>query len=206
MAPEDRRAALIAATIPLLHEHGLDVSTKQIAQAAGVAEGTIFGVFPDKRSLLTAAIVHAFDPAPTLDAIAAIDPGLELRARLSAAATLIIGRFAGNARLMSAARLAQHAADPDGVARMHQAREDLLAALTRLIEPDAALLRRPPAAVARLVLLFCGANTYGPFGDRTYDGAELVSLLFDGVLAGPDHAATPAVPLTAPSDQTHGGA
>lgn len=206
MAPEDRRAALIAATIPLLHEHGLDVSTKQIAQAAGVAEGTIFGVFPDKRSLLTAAIVHAFDPAPTLDAIAAIDPGLELRARLSAAATLIIGRFAGNARLMSAARLAHHAADPDGVARMHQAREDLLAALTRLIEPDAALLRRPPAAVARLVLLFCGANTYGPFGDRTYDGAELVSLLFDGVLAGSDHAATPAVPLTAPSDQTHGGA
>ena len=44
LAPEERRAALIAATIPLLHEHGLEVSTKQIAHAAGVAEGTIFGV------------------------------------------------------------------------------------------------------------------------------------------------------------------
>jgi len=207
MAPEDRRAALIAATIPLLHEYGLDVSTKQIAQAAGVAEGTIFGVFPDKRSLLTAAIVHAFDPAPTLDAIAAIDPGLDLRARLSAAAALIIGRFAGNARLMSAARLAHHAADPDGVARMHQARADLLAALTALIEPDAALLRRPPAAVARLILLFCGANTYGPFGDRRYDGDELVSLLFDGVLVGSDGAMTSAIPLIAAQpDQTDGGA
>lgn len=209
MAPEDRRAALIAATIPLLHEHGLDVSTKQIAQAAGVAEGTIFGVFPDKKSLLTAAIVDAFDPAPTLRAIAAIDPGLDLRARLSAAAGLIIDRFAGNAKLMSAARLAHHAADPDpeAVARMQRARTDLLAALSELIEPDAALLRRPPAAVARLVLLFCGANTYGPFGDRRYDGEELVSLLLDGVLAGPGGAATAAIPVVAaPPDQLNGGA
>ena len=56
MAPEDRRAALIAATVPLLHEHGLDVSTRKIAEAAGVAEGTIFGVFPDKHSLVVAAL------------------------------------------------------------------------------------------------------------------------------------------------------
>jgi AcrR family transcriptional regulator len=188
MAPEDRRAALIAATIPLLHEHGLEVSTRQIAQAAGVAEGTIFGVFPDKRSLLTTAIVHAFDPAPTLDAIAGIDPRLDLRARLAAAATLIGGRFAGNARLMSAARLAHHTSDPDGIARMTRAREQLLAALTALIEPDAALLRRAPAEVARLVLLFCGANTYGPFADRRFDGDELVSLLLDGLLVQPDHS------------------
>ncbi len=205
MAPEDRRAALIAATIPLLHEHGLDVSTKQIAQAAGVAEGTIFGVFPDKRSLIIAAIVHAFDPAPTLAALAAVDPGLDLRARLSAAVTLFMHRFSGNARLMSAARLSHHAADPEGVARMNQAREDLLAALTTLIEPDAHLLRRPPAAVARLVLLFCGANAYSPFGDRRIDGDELVSLLFDGLLVTSGCAATPPL-IAAHPHQTHGGA
>ena len=188
MAPEDRRAALIAATIPLLHEHGLDVSTKQIAQAAGVAEGTIFGVFPDKRSLLTAAIVQAFDPAPTIDAVAAIDPGQDLRGRLSAAATLIMKRFAHNARLMAAARHAHHAKDPAGIVRMNRAREELLAALTEVIEPDAALLRRSPAEVARLVLLFCGANTYGPFADRRFDGDELVSLLLDGLLVQPDQS------------------
>jgi AcrR family transcriptional regulator len=182
MAPEDRRAALIAATIPLLHEHGLEVSTKQIAQAAGVAEGTIFGVFPDKRSLLIAAIVHAFDPAPTVEAIAAIDPRLDLRARLAAAATLINDRFSGNARLMTAARHTHHSADPEDVARMTRAREQLLAALTGLIEPDAILLRRRPAEVARLVLLFCGANVHGPFADRHFDGDELVSLLLDGLL------------------------
>ncbi|GAA3914878.1 hypothetical protein Aau02nite_41920 [Amorphoplanes auranticolor] len=188
MAPEDRRAALIAATIPLLHEHGLDVSTRQIAQAAGVAEGTIFGVFPDKLSLLSAAIVQAFDPAPTLDAVAAIDPGGDLRVRLSAAATLIMNRFARNARLMAAAGHGHHAKDPAGIARMNRAREQLLAALTELIEPDAALLRRTPAEVARLVLLFCGANTFGPFADHRFDGDELVSLLLDGLLVPPDHS------------------
>jgi AcrR family transcriptional regulator len=188
MAPEDRRAALIAATIPLLHEHGLDVSTRQIAQAAGVAEGTIFGVFPDKLSLLSAAIVQAFDPAPTIDAVAAIDPGGDLRVRLSAAATLIMQRFVRNARLMAAAGHGHHAKDPASIARMNRAREQLLAALTEVIEPDAALLRRTPAEVARLVLLFCGANTYGPFADRRFDGDELVSLLLDGLLVPPDHS------------------
>jgi AcrR family transcriptional regulator len=208
MAPEDRRAALIAATIPLLHEHGLDVSTKQIAQAAGVAEGTIFGVFPDKKSLVTAAIVHAFDPAPTLTAIDAIDAGLGLRERLIAAATLINDRFAGNARLMHAARLAHHhTADPEAMARMNRAREQLLTALTRLIEPDARLLRRAPAEVGLLVLLFCGANNHGPFADRRYDGDELVSLLLDGLLVTAGSAVNPAIPtIAAHPDQTDGGA
>lgn len=207
MAPEDRRAALVAATIPLLHEHGLEVSTKQIARAAGVAEGTIFGVFPDKRSLLIAAIVQAFDPAPTLAAIAAIDPGRDLRARLTAAATLINERFAGNARLMAEIPHAHHPRDPEAFARMNRARLQLQTALTELIEPDAALLRRTPAEVARLVLLFCGANSYGPFADRRFDGDELVSLLLDGLLVStgsPSAAALP--PLSARPDPAHGGA
>ena len=207
MAPEDRRAALIAATIPLLHEHGPEVSTRQIAQAAGVAEGTIFGVFPDKRSLVTAAIVQAFDPTPTVEAIAAIDPAGDLRTRLSAAAGMIIDRFTGNARLMIAARLAHHSNDPDGIQRMNRAREHLLGALTELIRPDAAQLRRTPADVARLILLLCGANTYGPFGDRRVSGDELVSLLFDGVLAVSGATTTPAVPpIAAPADHQDGGA
>ena len=42
------------ATLPLLRAHGLSITTRQIAEAAGVAEGTIFGVFPDKEALLQA--------------------------------------------------------------------------------------------------------------------------------------------------------
>jgi AcrR family transcriptional regulator len=189
MAPEERRAALIAATIPLLREHGPDVSTRQIAQAAGVAEGTIFGVFSDKNTLLTTALAEALDPRTTLEAIAAIDERLDLRSRLTAAADLIKQRFTGNAQLIAAARklALAHDADPEVRRRMAESRDALLAALTTLIEPDAGRLRRSPGATAGLLLVFCASTTHGPFGDMDhFDAAELVSLLLDGLLVRND--------------------
>ena len=59
MTPDDRREALVDATIPLLHEHGRTVTTKQIADAAGVAEGTIFRAFGSKDDLIHAAVTDA---------------------------------------------------------------------------------------------------------------------------------------------------
>jgi AcrR family transcriptional regulator len=185
MAPEERRAALIAATIPLLREHGPDVSTRQIAHAAGVAEGTIFGVFSDKNTLLTTALADALDPRATLEAIDEIDERLDLRSRLTMAADLINQRFTGNAQLIAAARklALAHDADPEVRDRMAASRDALLAALTRIIEPDSARLRRSPAATAGLLLVFCASATHGPFGDPDgFDAAELVSLLLDGLL------------------------
>ncbi len=184
LSPEERRAALIEATIPLLHEHGLEVSTRQIAQAAGVAEGTIFGVFETKSSLVVCSVIKALDPQPTLDALAAIDRSAPLRERLTRAADLIHARFAENAHLMTAARrlIIAHA-DSAEAQRMATNRERLQVALAEVLEPDAHGLRRSPAAVARLLLLFCGGNTYGPFGDPDgFSGAETASLLLDGLL------------------------
>jgi AcrR family transcriptional regulator len=189
MSPEDRRAALIAATVPLLREHGAGVTTRQIARAAGVAEGTIFGVFPDKDSLVHAALRHALDPADTLAALDAIDRDADLRTRLTAAAALVNRRFADNALLLSVARgIIMTAASPtEARERMTDARDRLLAALTSVVEPDRARLRREPAVVARLLLLLAGANTYGPFGDPAqFTGDEMVALLLDGLLVRAD--------------------
>jgi AcrR family transcriptional regulator len=188
MAPDDRRAALIRATIPLLHEHGLDVSTRQIAEAAGVAEGTIFGVFENKNKLVTVSVLQALDPQPTIDAFEAIDRGLSLRERLTIAADMLMQRFLEHAQLMGAMRkLIMTGGEKEPFHKMAHDRERMQAALAELIQPDAAILRRSPGSTARLLLLYCGARTFGPFGDPDpFDSQEAVSLLLDGLLIRQD--------------------
>lgn len=193
MAAQDRRAALIAATVPLLRTHGLDVTTRQIAQAAGVAEGTIFGVFPDKGTLIRAALMHALDPDDTIAALGAIAATAGLRERLIAAADLINARFTTNALLLSAAR--GLATDSTAMLRMVHNRERLINALTGLVTPHRAELRLDPGSVARALLLLLGANTYGPFGDPDkFTGTEMVALLLDGLLVRATETTTTEVP------------
>lgn len=185
MAPDERRAALIAATIPLLTEHGLDISTRQIAHAAGVAEGTIFGVFESKSQLVVCSVIKALDPQATLDALAAIDRADDLRARVARAAELVHGRFTEHAHLMNEARklLFDNKPNPEALSRMTASRERLHAAVADVFAPDAARLRVSAGKAARLLLLHCGADAFGPFGEpHAFTGDDLAILLLDGIL------------------------
>jgi AcrR family transcriptional regulator len=79
MPADQRRSMIIDATLPLLIEQGEMVKTHDIAEAAGVAEGTIFRVFATKDELIEAVMERVLDPEPFERAIAAVDPsgGLE---------------------------------------------------------------------------------------------------------------------------------
>src|SRR3954468_6718683 len=85
---DERRSMIIAAAIPLLLEHGDMVTTRQIADAAGIAEGTIFRAFADKDELLGAVIDAALDPGPRERGLAQIGPSLPLVDIVTQAAAL----------------------------------------------------------------------------------------------------------------------
>jgi AcrR family transcriptional regulator len=82
LPPEERRSMIVEATLPLLVQHGEMVTTRQIADAAGIAEGTIFRVFADKDELIKAVLERAFDPQPLDDAIGDLSDDLDFEAAL----------------------------------------------------------------------------------------------------------------------------
>lgn len=89
LPPEQRRAAIIEAVRPLLAEFGESVTSKQIACAAGIAEGTIFRVFVDKDELLDATLDAALDQEPFEAALRSIDADLPFEQQLVEATELI---------------------------------------------------------------------------------------------------------------------
>lgn len=78
LTPDERRRALIEATRPLLLEHGLTITTRQIAECADVAEGTIFRAFGTKQNLIEAVVDDCLAPGPVITAIDAIPAELGL--------------------------------------------------------------------------------------------------------------------------------
>lgn len=182
LPPDARRAALIDATLPLLRRRGLDVSTRQIAETAGVAEGTIFRVFPDKESLIRAAIEAAFDPAPVVAALERIDPAsLPLEPRLVEIARIVQAWLATVIDLMMALR---GSPPPGAKPRWGNKRPShvIAAAVTRLIERDRAALRVAPADAARLLqlLLFSGSHR-GMTDGKLLTPEQIVGVILDGV-------------------------
>jgi AcrR family transcriptional regulator len=186
--PADRRASLVAATLPLLRDHGLAVHTRQIAQAAGVAEGTIFTVFPDKSALIQAAVLSAFDPTPIVASIAEIDPAADLRRRLLAVVDIIAQRLTENEPLVTMIRGLPSTPENTSafLAHLGRSRQHIVDAVATVIEPDRAALRRSPNAVARLLVPMVFAVTRGTFGLGADMGIEeIVTLLLDGLLVRP---------------------
>ena len=181
LPPAQRRAALVAATLSLIREHGADVSTRQIAEAADVAEGTIFRVFPDKAALIDAAVDAAFDPASVVARLGEIDLSLPLPERMTRAVRLLQDRVGDVVALLTALRgRHHHGGEQHGHPRKQNDAVDR--AVAKLIEPDRAELRVPPAEVVRLLRLLVVASAMPWLNEgRPLTARQVVDVVLDGV-------------------------
>ena len=185
LPPDDRRKAIVEAVIPLLLEKGSAVTTREMAEAAGIAEGTIFRVFPDKASVIHAAIEASMDPAQIEQAIAAIPVADQFASQLEAAARILVERSERVASLVGVLRATgSHTNGPPSGARRYvmDANTTILGALTGLFERNRGEIRVSPrqAAIAFRGYVFAAAHPLVALGEKPSMQA-IIDVLMRGI-------------------------
>jgi AcrR family transcriptional regulator len=164
---------IVAATLPLLVEHGDRVTTKQIAEAAGIAEGTIFRAFTDKDEVIAAVIESALDPEPLEVALSAIPADLPFEACVAAAVVIIQQRVIDVWMLVSSV----------GTRFQEMTRRPMTDsdALVRLFEAHRAQITVEPIVAARLLRALTLSMTHPMLAGEPRSADELVPLFLHGV-------------------------
>ena len=182
---DERRAALIAATEPLLEEFGRDVSTRQIAEAAGIAEGTIFRVFSTKEALIDAVIDEVFDISATCEQLGTIDPDLALETRVELAVSILQARLRRVFTLFHTLRLSRRGPEDHEQLRQRQLsdNERLNAALAAVLKPDENRLRLDPDTAASALRTITFSMTHPILAEpELADPHRIVDLVLHGIV------------------------
>jgi AcrR family transcriptional regulator len=203
MSPDDRRRAIIDAVRPLLIEHGDRLTTRLIAEAAGVAEGTIFRVFPDKDALLHAVAADTLNPSDAREHLqAALADAFDLPTKVRITADLMLNRSDQVVAVMMAMRkhwMSAHLEQrrhggtagegeeagtgrpgpPEFVVVAHQA---LLERLTEVFDAHADELTVPPERAALLLrTLVLGSRNPGVRPEDRLTADEIADVLLTGI-------------------------
>lgn len=192
MTPDDRRKAITDAVAPLLLEHGTALTTRQLAEAAGVAEGTLFRVFESKQELIAAAALAALEAEPAIAQLAGLPPGQTLAERVSSILEILQQEIRRTRSLL----LAVFHRPGDGTSAgpppghhhkpFHHERQQRVAdAVARSLQEYAAQLSLPPPTVAGVLQAMAFASTFH-FTDTNSltEPSDIADVVLHGIALG----------------------
>jgi AcrR family transcriptional regulator len=176
LSVEDRQSMLIDVVTPLLLEHGRAVTTKQIAECAGIAEGTIFRAFGSKDELIRAAIDRHLDPEPFRARLRSVDLDLPLDERITAIVTLMRERFTTVFTLMSVlGAIGPPPHSDDG-------RREFAEIIAQSLGGDVSRLNVDPARAAQIVrMIALAASVPQMRNGPPFDDGEIAALILYGI-------------------------
>jgi AcrR family transcriptional regulator len=185
LPPDDRRAVIVEAVIPLLLEKGSTLSTSEIADAAGIAEGTVFSVFPDKASVIVEAIKATVDPESVRVALANIPASVPVEEQLEQAAGILMDRGERIGVLVGVLRT-MHTTGTGKLEGAHQyvkeSHASMLCALAELFDRHAEEFKTTPARAAVVFwgLVFANAHSLMEDEDKL-EPAAMVDMVLHGI-------------------------
>jgi AcrR family transcriptional regulator len=175
MSPDARRESILVAVIPLILAHGSAITTRQIAQSAGVAEGTIFRAFGDKESLVNAAVERFLDPEAFRQGLRLIDPNAPLDEKVRDIIVHMRARFTGIMGVMSAVGMK---GPPPG----RDSRAEFVEIVSNVLASEIERLRIPIENAAFLIRLVAFGVSIESFRHtHSFDTDELTDFVLYGI-------------------------
>ena len=165
---------IIDAVIPLLVRYGRDVTSKQIAEAAGIAEGTIFRAFGDKETLIRAAVRKYLDPELLRLELSGIDASLPLEEKVRLMVGLLQKRLGDVFRMVAAVGFERPP--------LPQQREVFARVIAEVLEPELERLNWPSIRVGHIILLVAFAASLPQLNEGiAFTTDELAAIILYGI-------------------------
>jgi AcrR family transcriptional regulator len=181
MTPDDRRAMIAEQAIPLFIEHGSSLTTRQLAESLGIAEGTIFRAFGDKDALVRAAVRVFFDRAESLLSTGLVDASLPLEEKVS---RLVRGAREHAKGVFAMLSLLDPGEAGEYISRARSGKFE--AAIAQAFAPDAEALGVAPERVALLMrVAIIAASAPAHHQQPSLDDDELVRFILYGIAGQP---------------------
>jgi len=185
MAPEERRRMIAEQAVPLFLEHGSALTTRQLADELGIAEGTIFRAFGDKESLVRAAVQTFFENSRARMADGIVDATLPIDEKVS---LLVRGTREWMQSMFRMLSLIPRDQIPEVVQQRGGSPDDddFQRAVIAAFQPDEAELTMPVDRIGAVMNIAGVAANAGRFGaSHGLSDDELVHFILYGIAGAP---------------------